>query len=795
MYTAGQRPGGRANVSGTPLNDWRPILEWAPNIESRECTVERVQAIAFTPMDTTLRNELITRTYFDLAEHMATHFESDATWTTLGQWASHTIGSFLTLPVPVLGRVIARSFGHGNREVFADLGSAQALFLETVGEAAKNPNPNLVDDPDDRIERVRRALMTFRTRLRKILIVPPGAEAAAAEPFWETVGITDKHPDGEPRNRLLLVGFEAYAAAIVEDDVDVRSKLVLIGNCLLALHEQRILSLAISMGFRSWLRTLTRPNLLIGTQREWRNARPRMWRVSLEDRWIRFATKHFVRVDLPWASVPVGKPVPKGDHAIHIDTDKLSVRPLARRQFDIEELEVDDFLQELFDEFAVDGSPAKNWNVLGDRMAYIFALFAEHQRSPRWWNDDQPGNGLKVSKRRPEFTRQLATQLERMRIDTGREASSAKPSPMTDDELDVLRRKASYPLLDPGAGPVSMRGATDPAMAQFKEQVAANTRERLETLRKPGGLLDPATVRDARRMFEQNETLIFLGLFVRSLPDAYAAASGVQVISEVSDLAADPMRRASETAQFIADLLIRSSNFEDNGSAMQSIIGVRFMHSIAARHLEDADWNYRALGVPVNQEDVLATGLSFSVPVFEMFDVLGLRVDSNDRDAYVRFWLGIGHLMGAPIPPARTYDEGLALAQHIRRRHRARNLSGVRLTEGLVDGIGSGFLRGLGWMSPGLTAVLGDEEVIDLLMVEHGHGRTRSRIVAGVLRLGLGNRVTCSLFRRVISIAGERTLQPYFAVGSSRPFRRVLERGEGKGELITVIDRDPWPYG
>ena len=98
-------------------------------------------------------------------------------------------------------------------------------------------------------------------------------------------------------------------------------------------------------------------------------------------------------------------------------------------------------------------------------------------------------------------------------------------------------------------------------------------------------------------------------------------------------------------------------------------------------------------------------------------------------------------------------------------------------------------------MSSGLTAVLGDEEVIDLLMVEHGHGRTRSRIVAGVLRLGLGNRVTCSLFRRVISIAGERTLQPYFAVGSSRPFRRVLERGEGKGELITVIDRDPWPYG
>ena len=252
-------------MAGKAGDDWKAILEWDPDIASRECTVARVQAIAFTPMDTRLRNELITRAYYDLATEMATHVGADATWTTFGQWASHTVGSFLTLPIPVLGRIIARSFGYGNREVFADIGSAQALFLETVGRAANEA------DGEDRVERVNDAHRSFRAQLRKVLIVPPGTEAGATASFWETVGLTDKHPEGQPRNHLLLLGFQAYANAIVEDDPEVRSKLILVGNCMLALHEQRVLSLAISMGFRSWLRNLTRMQILTRTQRRWLN--------------------------------------------------------------------------------------------------------------------------------------------------------------------------------------------------------------------------------------------------------------------------------------------------------------------------------------------------------------------------------------------------------------------------------------------------------------------------------------------------------------------------------------------
>lgn len=774
---------------------WRDLLEWDPDVASRECTVARVQSIAFSPMDRRLRNELITRSYYDLATEMATLVGTDATWTTFGHWASHTIGSFLTLPVPFLGRIIARSFGYGNREVFADIGAAQALFLETVGKAAKDDSINLDDPVDpDRTVRVQDAFVEFTACLRKVLVVPPGTEAAAGTPFWETVEIADKHPEGQPRNHLLILGFQAYAKAIVADDDDERSKYLLMGNSLLALHEQRILALAISMGFRSWLRNLTRPWLMAGTQRKWLNTDPGSWRISLEDRWIRFATRHFVRVDVPWGPVPVGKPVPSGERPITVRSEKIAENNKAnRRARMVEQLDADEFLHELHEEFVVDGRPASNWNILSDRMAYILALFAQHQRSDQWWNNGDPSQGLKVAPQWNKFDAKLAEQVERMKIDPSSNIREPSNSPMTDAELEKLRFEPSYPLLQRSATQILMRRAVDQETRDEMERVATDVRARMVELRAPGGLLDPDTVQGARRLFERNETLVFVGLFLRSLPDAYAAARGVQVISEVSDLASDPMRRASETAQFIADLLIRSGQVDNEPYAMRSIVGVRFMHSVAAKHLQEEGWEEPILGVPVNQEDVLATALSFSVPVFEMLDVIGVPVDDEDRDAYVRFWLGIGHMLGAPLTDVTTYEEGLALALHIRSRQRARNLSGVRLTEGLMDGVGAGFARGTSWMAKGLMRVIGDPAIVDILMVDQGPGRSRSKIMAGMLRFGFGNRVTRSFTRWAINNAGRKSLEPYFALGSGRPFRRPLQQGEGTAKPVTVIDRDYWP--
>lgn len=109
-------------------------LAWDPDLLRRDVGPGRILDIAFTPMPTLLRNELITRTYGDLAQEMAGLLGTrDAPWTTFGQWVSHTIGGYLTLPVPILGNLIAKAFADGNRDVFADIGRGHAVFIDTVG--------------------------------------------------------------------------------------------------------------------------------------------------------------------------------------------------------------------------------------------------------------------------------------------------------------------------------------------------------------------------------------------------------------------------------------------------------------------------------------------------------------------------------------------------------------------------------------------------------------------------------------------------------------------------------------
>ena len=70
----------------TKPRDWPGTLRWTPDLTSRDITNRRVNDIAFTPMESRLRNELITRTYGDLAQAMAEVLGSDnATWTAFGQ--------------------------------------------------------------------------------------------------------------------------------------------------------------------------------------------------------------------------------------------------------------------------------------------------------------------------------------------------------------------------------------------------------------------------------------------------------------------------------------------------------------------------------------------------------------------------------------------------------------------------------------------------------------------------------------------------------------------------------------
>jgi hypothetical protein len=326
----------------------------------------------------------------------------------------------------------------------------------------------------------------------------------------------------------------------------------------------------------------------------------------------------------------------------------------------------------------------------------------------------------------------------------------------------------------------------------------------------PGDLLDPRTCRAARALFGRWSTIWFMGLVFRSLPDSYAAAAGVRVLGVVSELATDPFRRAGETAQFVLDLLGRDEGWgpqgmRPDGDAYRSVAGVRAMHAIVASRLTMQGWDEAGHGPPLNAEDVLGTALTFGISPLQMLDSIGIAIDTERRDSWVRFWLGIGHLLGAPYesvtaagPTGRVpldHRQAQALAQAIWARHHTRSLDGVRLGEAILAGVTDGFPRWAGWLPTGLMQVLGQPRVVGLLLLGRGESDLPARMVATAFRTVLAHRATRPLGRALISGLGRLWMRPFLVQGRTRPYRRPLRDGDRSRLVWSRAVAQAWPLG
>ncbi|MEZ5230552.1 MAG: hypothetical protein R2710_28950 [Acidimicrobiales bacterium] len=312
---------------------------WRPDLSARHYGRERIEHVAFVPMPAALRNELITEAYGDLADAMRMVLGSDdATWCTFGQWASHAVGDVLRLPGASVGRLIAAAFGDGNRSVFADVGRAHAIFLETVGVAA-----GVGADLDAAWDRC-------ATQLLERSPAPPSHPMQAAPPSLVDLLLGNAGGPDATGRVLLLRGFQAYRDALDCHDPAQRSRTILLGNALLAVHEQQRLGEAITIGFRSWLRTLTTAHVPLRTRYRWRNTDPRHWRLRLEDRWIDLATRRLVGIDLPDRRIDVGRPLPLTTDSVEIPPLPAGIDPAAPAP-PLDEIATDDLLAIVYDTF------------------------------------------------------------------------------------------------------------------------------------------------------------------------------------------------------------------------------------------------------------------------------------------------------------------------------------------------------------------------------------------------------------------------------------------------------------
>ncbi len=207
--------------------------------------------------------------------------------------------------------------------------------------------------------------------------------------------------------------------------------------------------------------------------------------------------------------------------------------------------------------------------------------------------------------------------------------------------------------------------------------------------------LDQEQVRQAEQLFLDIGPLYAVCLLLRSLPIGYSSLKVVKVLTSTGYLSRDvkqgTAKRILETTQFVLNVM-RKDTFTPNSSGIKHTLKVRFLHAMIRYHLLKHDWDTTSYGIPINQEDMAETILTFSVGSIKGLDRLNAGLSMADKDALVHYWAIIGVLIGveeALLP--RDFKTGEQVYEQILDRQSAPSEDGQLLTRALCN-FGRGFL-------------------------------------------------------------------------------------------------------
>jgi hypothetical protein len=162
----------------------------------------------------------------------------------------------------------------------------------------------------------------------------------------------------------------------------------------------------------------------------------------------------------------------------------------------------------------------------------------------------------------------------------------------------------------------------------------------------------PQVIMHGQQVFADYGLYQASSLFFASLPMAYAAVEGAEVLARVSDLATHNLtRRVAETGQMLLDVMgLRGGHgLEPGSTGYATAIGLRLMHSCVRALILDqqgpGQWPAK-YAPPVNQELLLGTLLDFTIVPWTAMERMGVTLTDADREASLQTWSFIGLLMG-----------------------------------------------------------------------------------------------------------------------------------------------------
>lgn len=109
------------------------------------------------------------------------------------------------------------------------------------------------------------------------------------------------------------------------------------------------------------------------------------------------------------------------------------------------------------------------------------------------------------------------------------------------------------------------------------------------------------------------------------------------------------VKRLTDTVEFWVNVT------EQNGLSIKSkgfydAVTTRLIHSFSRKMIEkQPEWKSEHWGRPLNQWDMLATNLGFSIAFIDGLTKLGIQPSDKERSGVLHVWKYIGYLMGIPV--------------------------------------------------------------------------------------------------------------------------------------------------
>lgn len=277
------------------------------------------------------------------------------------------------------------------------------------------------------------------------------------------------------------------------------------------------------------------------------------------------------------------------------------------------------------------------------------------------------------------------------------DAMKAACDPMADAAIAVIMADPTSPLALEVKAALASDSDARPLADDFRRYLSLGhpAAEQAKSLFLPDWIDQAALDRAEVFMARHGARYAFVLLFL-SLPILYGwAAGGAQTLTMTGQLSDKFGRRVSETLRFVVSV-IRQGGLGPDGDGIGTTLKIRLMHATIRYYARRAvcpsgeDYWIKEWGEPLNQEQMVATMLTFAPLATDGLRKLGIRItEQEDRDL-LEMWRVVGWILGIPIEcMPTTPEEGRLVWARCVERNFAATGAGRLLTASHIDFIAS----------------------------------------------------------------------------------------------------------